>query len=238
MIAFFPFDATYPLYLHQYKSKSFRWVLSCSLHAKQQIIHCFNKELFVYTLLYMHTAPTWSQTDGCQGAENQEGQSLHLSASFFTVCIIPSNKSDRRLPALSLLSFSFSYTNIYINTQWLYRCGPHCDMGMWLVKESCITLPHGCRDTHLHKTSCMQLLILYVCLHQWTHTNTHKHKRRVFVLKHRWWDNKIGRLAAINIRDWNAFQWKLFYTRHQIVLVNRCLHVPSPTSCVKTCVQH
>lgn len=154
---------------------------------------------------------------------------------FFTVCIIPSNKSDRRLPALSLLSFSFSYTYIYINTQSLYRCGPHCDMGIWLVKESCITLPHGCRDTHLHHHVCNYWFYLCVCIsgHTQTHTNTERFQKegicfKAQVVRQQMWatrSHKYQRLECISMKN----------ILHQIV--SHCLHVPSSTSCVKTSVQ-
>ncbi len=68
----------------------------------------------------------------------------------------------------SLLSLFLSLTHIYINTHSLYRCSPHCDMGMWLVRESGITHPQRCRDTHPHKNHECKIWFLYVCLHKWT----------------------------------------------------------------------
>lgn len=54
--------------------------------------------------------------------------------------------------ALSLSSLSASFlTHLYINTCQVYRCSPRHDMGMWLVRESCITHPHRRRNTHLRK---------------------------------------------------------------------------------------
>lgn len=55
-------------------------------------------------------APTWSQTDSCQGAQNQDGQSFHVLASFFTV---------RRPQQLS--HFSLFLTHIHGHIHWLYR---------------------------------------------------------------------------------------------------------------------